>query len=60
MKALSLEGNKHLSQSEIMAEVCVLPAHAAQYYSSLNMSNYWNLPQNQRVNMVNTTTEIKC
>ena len=60
MKALSLEGNKHLSQSEIMAEVRVLLSQAAQYYSSLNMSDYWNLPRNQRVNAVNTPTEIKC
>ena len=43
-----------------MAEVRILLAQAAQYYSSLNMSDYWNLPRNQRVNAVSTTTEIKC
>jgi hypothetical protein len=36
-KTKSLEGNHHLSQPEIMGEVCVLLATAAQYYSSLNM-----------------------
>jgi hypothetical protein len=44
-KAKSLEGNHHLSQPEIMGVVRVLLATAAQYYSSLNMSDTWNLPQ---------------
>jgi hypothetical protein len=43
-KVESLEGNHHLSQPEIMGEVRVLLASAAQYYSSLNMSDNWNLP----------------
>ncbi len=38
-KAESLEGNHHLSQPEIMGEVPVLLASAAQYYNSLNMSD---------------------
>jgi hypothetical protein len=43
-KAESLEGNHHLSQPEIMGEVRALLAAATQYYSSLNMSDTWNLP----------------
>jgi hypothetical protein len=43
-KAKSLEGNHHMSQPEIMGEVHILLASAAQYYSSLNMSDTWNLP----------------
>jgi hypothetical protein len=43
-KAESLEGNHYLLQPEIMGEVRVLVATAAQYYSSLNMSDIWNLP----------------
>jgi hypothetical protein len=50
-KAESLEGIHPLSQPEIMGEVCVLLASAAQYYSSLNMSGTWNLPLNQRQNV---------
>ncbi len=45
-EAESLEGNHHLSQPEIMGEVHILLASATQYYSSLNMSDTWNLPQN--------------
>jgi hypothetical protein len=48
-KAESLEGNHHLSKPEIMGKVHILLASAAQYYSSLNMSDTWNLPQNQSV-----------
>jgi hypothetical protein len=54
-KAESLEGNHHLSQPEIMGEVRVLLASAAQYYNSLNMSDTWNLPQNQRLNIFGAT-----
>ncbi len=43
-EAESLEENHHLSQPEIMGEVRVLLASVAQYYSSLNMSDTWNLP----------------
>ncbi len=53
-KAESLEGNYHLSQPEIMGEVCILLASAAQYYSSLNMSDTWNLPQKQCLNAFGT------
>ncbi len=49
-KAESLEGNHHLSQPEIMGEVPVLLASAAQYYSSLNTSDTWNLPRNHCLN----------
>ncbi len=38
-KVESLEGNHHLFQPEIMGEERVLLATAAQYYSSLNMSD---------------------
>jgi hypothetical protein len=37
-----------------MGEVHVLLASAAQYYSSLNMSDTWNLPQNQCLNIFGT------
>ncbi len=47
-KAESLEGNHHLSQPEIMREVRILLASAAQYCSSLNMSDTWNLASHQR------------
>ncbi len=53
-KAESFEGNHHLSQPEIMGEVRVLLAPAAQYFSSLNMSDTWNLPQNQCLNVFGT------
>ncbi len=53
-KAKSLEGNHHLSQPEIMGEVRILLATAAQYYSSLNMSDTWNLPQHQHLNVIGT------
>jgi hypothetical protein len=56
-KAEALEGNHHLSQSEILAEVWTLLAYAAQYYGSLNMSDAWNLPKNQRVNVFGTPSE---
>jgi hypothetical protein len=56
-KAESLEGNHHLSQPEIMEEVRVLLASAAQYYNSLNMSDNWNLPQNQCLNTFATLWE---
>jgi hypothetical protein len=58
-KAESLEGNHHLSQREIMGEVRVLLASAAQYYSSLNMSDTWNLPQNKRLNAFGTPLGAK-
>jgi hypothetical protein len=58
-KAESLEENHHLSQPEIMGEVRILLASAAQYYSSLNMSDTWNLPQNQRLNAFGTPFEAK-
>ncbi len=58
-KAESLEGNHHLSQPEIMGDVRILLASAAQYYSSLNMSDTWNLPQNQRLNAFGTPTGAK-
>ena len=62
VKAASLEGNTHLSQFEIMAEVRVILAQAAQYYGSLNMSDYWNLPHNQGVNAFGAPApvEVKC
>jgi hypothetical protein len=53
-KVESLEGIHHLSQPEIMGEVRVLLASAAQYYNSLNMSDNWNLPRNQRLNIFGT------
>ena len=60
-KAHSLEGNMHLSQSEILAEVRVLLSSAAQYYSSLNMSDKWALNKHhQRVNVFGTPAEIRC
>ncbi len=58
-EAESLEGNHHLSQPEIMGEVRILLASAAQYYSSLNMSDTWNLPQNQRLNAFGTPLGAK-
>ncbi len=58
-KAKSLEGNHHLSQPEIMGEVRVLLASAAQYYNSLNMSDNLNLPQNQHQNVFGTLLEAK-
>jgi hypothetical protein len=58
-KAEPLEGNHHLSQPEIMVEVRVLLATTAQYYSSLNMSDTWNLPQNQRLNVFGTPSGAK-
>ncbi len=58
-KAESLEGNHHLSKPEIMGEVCVLLASAAQYYNSLNMSNTWSLPRNQHLNVFCTPLEDK-
>ena len=60
-KSASLEGNKHLSQSEILSEVRVLLSTASQYYGSLNMSDKWNLPRNQQqVNVFGTPNEITC
>jgi hypothetical protein len=58
-KVESLEGNHHLSQPEIMGEVRVLLASAAQYYNSLNMSDNWNLPQNQCLNAFGTPLGAK-
>jgi hypothetical protein len=58
-KVVSLEGNYHLSQPEIMGEVRVLLASAAQYYNSLNMTDNWNLPQNQHLNVFDTPLEAK-
>jgi hypothetical protein len=58
-KAESLEGNHHLSQPEIMEEVRVLLVSAAQYYNSLNMSDNWNLPRNQHLNVFGTPLEAK-
>jgi hypothetical protein len=58
-KAESLEVNHHLSQPEIMGAVRVLLASAAQYYNSLNMSDNWNLPQNQRLNAFGTSLGAK-
>ncbi len=58
-KAESLEGNHPLSQPEIMGEVRILLASAAQYYNSLNMSDNWNLLQNQRLNVFGTLLEAK-
>jgi hypothetical protein len=58
-KAESLEGNHHLSQPEIMGEVRVLLASAAQYYISLNMSDNWNLPRNQHLNVFGTPLGAK-
>ncbi len=58
-KAKSLEGNHHLSQPEIMGEVCILLASAAQYYNSLIMSDNWNLPQNQHLNAFGTPMGAK-
>jgi hypothetical protein len=58
-KAESLEENHHLSQPEIMGEVRILLASAAQYYNSLNMSDNWNLPQNQRLNAFGTPLGAK-
>ncbi len=58
-KAESLEGNHYLSQPEIMGEVRVLLASAAQYCSSLNMSDTGNLPQNQCLNAFGTPSEAK-
>jgi hypothetical protein len=58
-KAESLEGNHHLSQLEIMREVRVLLASAAQNYSRLNMSDAWNLPQNQHLNVFGTPSGAK-
>ncbi len=58
-KAESLEGNHHLSQPEIMGEVRALLATAAQYYCSLNMSDTWNLPQNQCLNVFGTPLGVK-
>jgi hypothetical protein len=57
--AESLEGNHHVSPPEIMGEVRVLLASAAQYYNSLNMSDNWNLPQNQRLNAFGTPLGAK-
>ncbi len=42
-----------------MGEVCVLLASAAQYYNSLNMSDNWNLPQNQCLNVFGMPLETK-
>jgi hypothetical protein len=58
-KVESLEGNHHLSQPEVMGEVRVLLASAAQYYNSLNMSDNWNLPQNQHLNAFGTPLGAK-
>jgi hypothetical protein len=58
-KAESLEGDHHLSQPEIMGEVSVLLASAAQYYNSLNMSDNWSLSQNQRLDVFGTHLEAK-
>ncbi len=58
-KAESLEGNHHLSQPEIMGEVAILLASAAQYYNSLNMNDNWNLHQNQRLNAFGTPLGAK-
>jgi hypothetical protein len=57
--AESLEGNHHVSPPEIMGEVRVLLASAAQYYNSLTMSDTWNLPQNQRLNAFGTPLGAK-
>jgi hypothetical protein len=59
-KASSLEGNKHFSQAELLAEIRILLSTAAQYYGSLNMSDKWNLPRNQRVNVFGTPNELQC
>ncbi len=59
-KALSLEENKHLSQAELLSEVRVLLSTAAQYYDSLNMSDKWNLPRNQCVNVFGTPNNLQC
>ncbi len=58
-KAESLEGNHHLSQPEITEEVRVLLTSTAQYYNSLNMSDNWNLQQNQRLNTFGTPLGAK-
>jgi hypothetical protein len=58
-KVESLEGNHHLSQPEIMVEVRILLASAAQYYNSLNMSDNWNLPRNQQLNAFGTPLGAK-
>ncbi len=58
-KVESLEGNHHLSQPEIMREVRILLASAAQYYSSFNMNDTWNLPQNQRLNVFDAALGAK-
>jgi hypothetical protein len=58
-KVESLEGNHHLSQPVIIGEVRVLLASAAQYYNSLNMSDNWNLSQNQHLNIFGTPLEAK-
>ena len=61
MKAVSLEGNRHLSQVQLLSEVRILLSTAAQYYGSLNMSDKWNLPRNQhRVNVFGTPSELQC
>lgn len=58
----SLEGNRHLSQVEIMGEVRVLLNYAAQFYGSLNMSDKWNQTKSPRVDMfgkpTGTTTSV--
>jgi hypothetical protein len=59
-KVESLEGNHHQSQPEIiMGDVRILLASAAQYYNSLNMSDNWNLPQNQHLNAFGTPLGVK-
>ncbi len=58
-KAESMEGKHHLSQPEIMGEVLVLLASATQYYNSLNISDNWNLPQNQHLNAFGTPLRAK-
>jgi hypothetical protein len=58
-KVESLEGNHHLSQPEIIEEVRILLASAAQCYNSLNMSDNWNLPQNQCLNAFGTSLGAK-
>lgn len=55
-KVQSLEGKSHYSQSELLGQIRVLLSKALQYYSNLNMSDGWSLPdpKKHRANVFGT------
>lgn len=58
-KMKALNGTKRNDQQSVMAEIRIILVKATEVYDSMNTSDLWNVPRNQRAHVFGTTGDGK-